>query len=51
MRPTMSIYPGMVNRFYQFKSNIAYIENMQVLDAYIMLSRRIIHFKYEIWVL
>ena len=33
---------------YQFKLNIDYIENITFVDAYIMLSRSVIYFQYEI---
>ena len=48
---TIVLYLGMVKILYQFKLNIAYIENIQFVDAYIMLSTRIIYFQYEIGVL
>ena len=41
----------MVNIMQKFKLNKEYIENIQFVDAYIMLSRRIIYFQYEIGML
>ena len=45
---TIPIYPGMVNILHQFILNKAYNENIKFVDDYIMLSRRMIHFQYEI---
>ena len=42
---------GMVILVYQFKLNVAYIKNIKFVDAYIMLSKKIIYFQYEIGVL
>ena len=37
-------YLGTVNILYQFKLNLAYIEKIKFVYAYIMLSRRMIFF-------
>ena len=45
---TMTLYLGMVNILQQSNINIACIENIQFVDAHIILSRRIIYFQYKI---
>ena len=51
MITTIPLYLETVKILYQLKLNLAYIENIPFVDAYIMLSRRIIYFQFEIGVL
>ena len=51
MITTMPFQLVMSKILQQFKLNISYIDNIKFVDAYIMLSRSIIYFQYEIVVL